>query len=64
MSSRLDTKGETGVLPPCEVTGKACEWLSEEWYDENGDMVSWDNYCVNCYTWRDWHKDTYPDAGE
>jgi len=44
---------------PCEETKGPCEWSSEEEYDENGDMVSWDSYCGNCYRNRDWSKDEY-----
>lgn len=44
---------------PCEDTKGPCEWSSDEEYDENGDMVSWDSYCGNCYRNRDWSKDEY-----
>lgn len=41
----------------CEVTKKPCEWQSEEWYDANGEMESWDLFCVDCGRWRDWSKE-------
>jgi hypothetical protein len=42
--------------PPCEVTGKPCAWQSEEWFDDNGEMTSWDDFCTDCGRWRDWTK--------
>ena len=48
------------VEEPCSVTGKPCNWLSEEWYDDAGGIESWDLFCQDCYRWRDWSKDEAP----
>lgn len=49
-----------GVEPPCAVDGKPCEWQSEEWLDEQGNIESWDLFCVKCYRWRNWDLDEAP----
>lgn len=41
----------------CEVTRQPCEWRSEEWYDDDGNMEAWDDFCIECGRWRDWSKD-------
>ena len=52
------------TLGPCEKTGKACRWICEEEYDEAGEMKAWDNYCIDCYQWRDWTKEEFGGVGE
>ena len=59
---RLEKVLETmSAHDPCEETGKPCEWHSEERYDEDGEMVSWDDLCFDCGQWRDWTKDLCPE---
>lgn len=48
------------VETPCAETGRACEWVSEEWYDDAGEMTSWDLYCAACCRWRDWTREEMP----
>ena len=45
------------TLDPCHMTGQPCRWLSEEWYGDDGEMTAWDNYCGDCFEWRDWSMD-------
>jgi len=44
---------------PCEANGGAHCYHSEEEYDDDGNMLSWDDYCCMCGRWRDWSKDLY-----
>ena len=45
----------------CDITDGPCHWVSEEWYDADGEIESWDLYCNDCYRWRDWSKEEYAD---
>jgi hypothetical protein len=45
------------IESPCEITGKPCRWISEEQYDDNGELENWDSFCADCYRYRDWAKD-------
>lgn len=47
--------------PLCEVTGKPCTWASDDEYDERGDLVQWDLFCLDCKRFRDWEKDEATD---
>jgi hypothetical protein len=44
---------------PCEKTDLACEWQKEEFYSEEGELESWDLFCVDCGRWRDWKKEEH-----
>lgn len=55
---------DPGVEPPCEVDGKPCEWQSEEWHDEKGELESWDLFCAKCGRWRKWELDEMPEPKE
>lgn len=48
---------------PCAVTGKPCQWMSEDETDEAGEIVAWDLFCANCGRYRDWDKDEMPEHG-
>ncbi len=52
------------TLPPCEVTGRPCAWRSREWFDGEGEMVGWDDFCEDCGQLRDFGKDVCPDPIE
>jgi hypothetical protein len=45
---------------PCEIDGKPCDWLAEEWYDDAGEMTAWDLYCQKCFRWCDWDEEDPP----
>jgi hypothetical protein len=54
-------KEDREIEEPCEEDGKPCDFTgSEEWYDENGEMESWDVFCWKCCRWRDWSKEELP----
>ena len=38
---------------PCEIDNQPCQWVCEEFYDDFGDLSSWDLYCDKCYRYRD-----------
>jgi hypothetical protein len=42
---------------PCANDGKPCCWVSEEFFDANGEVECWDLYCDKCFRYRDWSKD-------
>lgn len=42
---------------PCEVTGKPCRWLSDDQYDDKGELASWDLFCTDCFRSREWEND-------
>ena len=44
---------------PCKETGIACVWICDEFFDENGEIISWDMYCGDCFCYRDWDLDEY-----
>lgn len=52
--------GSTQTEEPCEVTGKPCRWIIDDWEDSKGNY-NWDSYCWNCYRNRDWSKEECPD---
>lgn len=43
---------------PCEETGKGCEWISEEYEDEQGNFI-YNSFCFRCCRPRDWSLDEY-----
>lgn len=47
------------VEEPCTVTGGPHCYHSEEEYDDDGNMLSWDDYCCVCGHYRDWEKLPY-----
>ena len=45
---------------PCDENhNQGCDWVSEDWFDEDGNDAGWTSYCFNCYRYRDWGKDEY-----
>lgn len=42
---------------PCEATSKPCRWVSDDQYDDAGELVQWDLFCTDCFRWRDWQKE-------
>ena len=48
-------------MSSCRATnGKPCIWVSDEEYDDAGELVNWDLYCADCYRPRDWSKIELP----
>ena len=53
-------EAERPIEEPCEKTGLPCCWLSDDQYDQAGELVAWDLFCSDCYRNRDWTKDEMP----
>lgn len=62
-SSEHESVTQRKLEPPCEKTGKSCEWVWEEWQDFNGDY-NCDLYCFNCYRYRDFSLESWEDNDE
>lgn len=43
---------------PCETTGDGCQWIYDDWQDEEGEWYN-DCYCILCYRPRDFGLDEY-----
>lgn len=43
---------------PCD-DGKPCTWMSDEFFNENGELESWDLFCTKCGRYRDWSKEEF-----
>lgn len=46
---------------PCEVDGKPCDWVYEEWEDLDGVIVE-DWYCDKCFRMREWDEEAMSEA--
>ena len=44
---------------PCWVTNGPCQWVSEEFFDDFGNVERWDLYCSECFRYRNWDKDEF-----
>jgi hypothetical protein len=56
----LDVETQRITEAVCDATGEPCNWLSEEWCDDNGEIALWDCFCGDCGRWRDWSRDEAP----
>lgn len=48
------------IEEPCDDE-LPCTWMSDEFFDENGDLESWDLFCTKCGRYRDWSKEEFND---
>jgi len=45
---------------PCEYEpGKGCKWIDDDGEDDEGNYITWDTYCVNCFRSKDWKLENY-----
>jgi len=47
---------------PCAHDGKPCTWMSEEFYDADGEIDMWDLFCTKCGNYRNWSKEELPET--